>query len=148
MTKDMLSRIAAGDLSDALRSWVIVLLTLAFVLLYALALIGKIKPLADVTIVSRLEPILFVIIGYYFGRLPARQNEQTLKDQIETHRLKAEAADQRKDAALRGREALDEKVKNARTVLEDGGSGTVAELKNSEMPLPYSVATALKILKT
>ena len=148
MTKDMLSRIAAGDVSDALRSWVVVLLTLAFVLLYALALMGKIKPLADATILSRLEPILFVIIGYYFGRLPARQNEQTLKEQIEMHKLKAEAAEQHKVNALRGHEALDQKVKNARTVLENGGSGTGAELKSGETPLPYSVATALKILKT
>jgi hypothetical protein len=105
------------SLSEALKSWVMVFLTLAFIALYGLALIGKLRPLADASIVSRLEPIIFVLIGYYFGRLPGQQNEQTLKDEIGRQTQRADAAQHAKESALQSREALDEKVKNARTAL-------------------------------
>jgi len=55
---------------DALKNWIMVVLTLIFISLYGAALIGWLKPLADDRMVMRLEPIIFVIIGYYFGRLP------------------------------------------------------------------------------
>ena len=54
--------------SDALRNWIMVVLTLIFVSLYAAALLGWLKPLADEKMVLRLEPIIFVIIGYFFFR--------------------------------------------------------------------------------
>jgi len=44
--------------------------------------------------VLRLEPIIFVIISYYFGRLPAQQNEQTLKEEIGGQTEKADTAQQ------------------------------------------------------
>jgi hypothetical protein len=43
-------------------------------------------------LVLRLEPIIFVIIGYYFGRLPGQQNEKTLKQEIGRQTLRAAAA--------------------------------------------------------
>jgi len=46
---------------DALRNWLMVVLTLIFVALYGAALIGWLKPLADEKMVLRLEPIIFVI---------------------------------------------------------------------------------------
>jgi len=42
---------------------------------------GLAQPLADEKMVLRLEPIIFVIIGYYFGRLPGQQNEKTLRNE-------------------------------------------------------------------
>src|ERR1044072_7459926 len=44
-----------GDLPGVLRSWVMIALTLIFVLLYALALTGWLKPLADERMIARLE---------------------------------------------------------------------------------------------
>ena len=52
---------------EALKNWIMVVLTLIFILLYGAALIGWLKPLADEKMVMRLEPIIFVIIGYYFS---------------------------------------------------------------------------------
>jgi len=89
-----------------------VVLTLALVLLYAAALIGWIKPLVDQKMALRLEPIIFVIVGYCFGRLPAQQNERTLKDEIDRHAQKVDAVQATKEQALQTLAALEEKVKN------------------------------------
>ena len=64
---------ALQKVTDALKSWIMLFLTIAFVILYALALSGRLKPLPDTSLVARLEPIIFVIIGYYFGRIPGQQ---------------------------------------------------------------------------
>lgn len=106
-----------SDLPDVLRSWVMIALTLIFVLLYASALTGWLKPLADERMITRLEPVIFVIIGYYFGRLPAQATEQTLKGEITRQTKKADAAQNAKEQAQRTTEALEEKVKNARAAL-------------------------------
>ena len=117
MAKLKQSNFGEDGLSVAIKDWLMVFLTLGFVVLYGLALLGKLRPLADASMVTRLEPIIFVIIGYYFGRLPGQQNEQTLKDEIGRQTQRADAAQHAKETALQTREALDEKVKNARTAL-------------------------------
>jgi hypothetical protein len=97
-------------------------LTLAFVFLYAGALIGWVKPLADEKMALRLEPIIFVLIGYYFGRLPAQQNEQTLKDEISRQAQRADAMQHAKEQALQGLATLEEKVKNVTAALTPAAS--------------------------
>lgn len=109
-------------MADALRNWVMVALTLVFIALYAAALTGWLKPLADEKMVTRLEPIIFVIIGYYFGRLPGQQNEKTLKDELGRQTQKAEAAQHAKEQAQQARETLEEKVRNARAALTPAAS--------------------------
>ncbi|HEX8071580.1 MAG TPA: hypothetical protein VF546_16620 [Pyrinomonadaceae bacterium] len=145
-------------MSDSIKSWVMVLLTLLFVLLYGAALVGWLKPLADEKMVMRLEPIIFVIIGYYFGRLPAQQTEKTLKDEITRQTQKADAAQQAKEQVQRSREALDEKIKNARAALATGASavaskGLAEKLDKAgatvtDESLRSSVAAALNILNS
>jgi hypothetical protein len=139
-------------LSEAIKSWVMVLLTLVFVVLYGLALLGKLRPLADASMVTRLEPLIFVIIGYYFGRLPSEDNEQTLKDEIGRQTQRADAAQSAKETALQSREALDEKVKNARAALAVGapsnGGGAKLESSSSSAPARDSVLAALNILNS
>ena len=122
MTKLKQTYIGEGSWIEAIKNWLMVLLTSGFVVLYGLALLGKLRPLADASMVTRLEPIIFVIIGYYFGRLPGQQNEQTLKDEIGRQTQRADAAQHAKESALQTREALDEKVKNARTALAADGA--------------------------
>ena len=100
-----------------------VVLTLIFVALYGAALIGWLKPLADEKMVLRLEPIIFVIIGYYFGRLPAQQNEKTLKEEIGRQTQKADAAQHVKEQALQTR-GLEEKLKNVNAALTSAAPST------------------------
>lgn len=119
------------EISDAVKSWVMVLLILGFVLLYGLALIGKLKPLSDVSMVSRLEPIIFVIIGYYFGRLPSQQNEKTLREEIGRQTQKADAAQHAKEQALQIREALEAKLKTVSAMLSTVASQPLSEAESS-----------------
>src|SRR5882724_3814436 len=139
----------ANALSNAVRSWVMISLTSIFVVLYASALVGWLKPLADEKVVLRLEPIIFVIIGYFFGRLPSQENENSLKSEINRHASKADAAQYSKEQAQQVTEALEEKVKNAKAILtSDGprftakgfvGGSDKAELSTKEGVLRQSV---------
>lgn len=150
--------VTKDSMADVLKSWVMVLLTLIFVVLYGAALLGKLRPLPDVSMVTRLEPIIFVIIGYYFGRLPAQQNEKTLKDEIGRQTQKADAAQHAKEQALQTREALEEKMKNVSAALTSTAPSTSATNSAEginkaggpikEDGLRYSVGAALRILNS
>lgn len=105
------------DFANEVRSWMMVLLTLVFIALYGVALFGGFKHLMDDRMISHLEPIIFVVIGYFFGRLPARQNEKALKEEISRQTMRAEAAQQAKEQIQQAREALEEKIKNVRAIL-------------------------------
>ena len=82
--------------------------------------------------VSRIEPIIFVIIGYYFGRLPAQQNEKTLKEEIGRQTQKADAAQHAKEQALQSREALEEKLKSVSAVLNTAPMSVREITENSD----------------
>lgn len=143
-----------NDLSNALRSWVMVALTFIFILLYASALIGWLRPLADERMIVRIEPIIFVIIGYYFGRLPSQQNENLLKGEINRQTQKADAAQQAKEHAQQRRETLEEKMRNAKSTLSSASPEITA--KGPDRPaatvredsLRQSVLAALNILNS
>lgn len=140
------------------KNWVMIVLTLVFVVLYTVALLGWLKPLSDVTMVMRLEPIIFVIIGYYFGRLPAHQNEQTLKEEISRQSKKAEAAQSSCEQTRQEREAIEERLKNVKTILmptahrENAKSRAEPVLKSYEESslqiLQQSVKTAVNVLNS
>lgn len=110
-------------IANALRNWVMVVLTFIFVLLYGAALVGWLKPLADEKMVSRLEPIIFVIIGYYFGRLPSQQNEDSLKQEIYRQTQRSDAAQHAKEQMQQAREGIEEKMKNVRAALMTNAPG-------------------------
>lgn len=132
--------------ADALKGWVMVGLTLVFVALYAAALTGWLRPLPDEKMVTRLEPIIFVIIGYYFGRLPAQQNEKTLKQEIGRQTQKADAAQHAKEQAQQSRESLEEKVKNARSIIVGAPGASARGLAggSDKAPAPPAVDVALR----
>ena len=155
MTNTTQENLTTSRITEALKSWVMVILTLGFVALYGLALIGKLKPLEDVSMVSRIEPIIFVIIGYYFGRLPSQQNEKSLKEEIDRQTQRADAAQQAKENALESREAFEEKLRNLNATLEFGLNPPRTELQAatqgdrtaSELALRHSVAAAQRIFE-
>jgi len=138
--------------SDALRSWIMVALTFALVLLYAAALMGWIKPLVDEKIALRLEPIIFVIVGYCFGRLPAQQNEQTLKEEISRHAQKVDAVQAAKEQALQALATLEEKIKNVTAAVAAVASRKRVEehsrTQGTDETLNGSLVAALEILNS
>jgi hypothetical protein len=118
MTSKFVKTAVEGQpMANALRNWVMVVSTIIFVLLYGAALVGWLNPLADEKMVSRLEPIIFVIIGYYFGRLPSQQNEDSLKQEIYRQTQRSDAAQHAKEQMQQAREGLEEKLKNVRAAL-------------------------------
>lgn len=129
---------------------------LCFRIAYGFPLMDSVKPLSNVSMITRLELIIFVIIGYYFGRLPAKQNEKTLKDEIGRQTQKAEAAQHAKETALQSREALEEKMKNVSAALTSAVPAMSAakfaeDIHRTSGPinedgLRYSMGAALRIL--
>jgi hypothetical protein len=105
------------NIADFLRDSIMVILTLIFVLLYATAFSGKLDPLKDNTLLIRLEPLILILTAFYFGRIPGRQNEKNLKDEIARQRQKADAAQFVKEKLQQERETLEERIRNAKTVL-------------------------------
>src|ERR1044072_9325917 len=103
--------------ADTLKNWIMVVLPLVFISLYGAALVGWLKPLADEKMVLRLEPIIFVIVGYYFGRLPGQQNEKTLQQEIGRQTQRADAAQSAKEQAQQSNEARKKKEKNVKATL-------------------------------
>jgi|GEM_PF-3775396 len=61
------------SIASSLRGLATVALTLAFAVLYGAIFLGWVKPVADGRLVNRLEPIILVIMFYYFGRLLSQQ---------------------------------------------------------------------------
>jgi hypothetical protein len=141
--------------ADALRNWVMVLLTVILVALYSAALIGWLRPVTDGKMVSRIEPIIFVIIGYYISRLPSQENEKTLKGEIARQTNRADAAQHAREQAQQTIEAFEEKVKNARATLisavqrqNDLPAGVDASRWFGEAGLRSGLDTALSILNS
>lgn len=148
------------SMSDGPRTWMMVILTAVFVLLYIGALFGLISG-ADtpqkLQTLTRIESIVFVIIGYYFGRLPAQATEKTLKGEIERQTQKADQAEEKKSNAEGDKRALQEKVKNAKAALgstlpEAPQAGLAATLSKTTTPptdaLRQSVLAAVNVLES
>jgi len=142
--------------SEILKNWIMVVLTLVFISLYGAALTGLLKPLADEKMVLRLEPIIFVIIGYYFGRLPGQQNEKTLKQEVDRQTQRGDAAQSAKEQALQSNEAMEEKMKNVKATLSSdaavfattSGSHSLRSATVRDEDLRPMVNAALRILNS
>lgn len=146
--ENMTDKNQAQSSADSLKSWMMVALTAIFVLLYVAALFGMIKPLADISTITRLEPIIFVIIGYYFGRLPAQSNENALKNEIGRQSQKADAAQQIKEKAQQEREVLEEKIRNARIALIPQMTDSASEKLRGSAISPESAGTSNEAIET
>jgi predicted membrane protein len=140
------------------KSWMMVALTLIFVSLYTASLFGWLQPLTDTTVLSRLEPIIFVVIGFYFGRLLALQIEKTLKTEISRQTQKADAAQYAKEQAQQQREIFEEKLRNVEAALRADsfdivssimpGNGGHSRLLAKTASNKSAIGTALKILNS
>lgn len=147
------------SMNDGVRTWMMVILTAVFVLLYVGALFGLISGVdtpEELQTLTRIESIVFVIIGYYFGRLPAQATEKTLKGEIERQSQKADQAEEEKGAAEGEKQALQEKMKNAKAALTasmpDAPTAKLA-INLSQAPPPpdalrQSVIAAVKVLES
>lgn len=109
--------------TEGIGNLILLFLFFAFIALYAFSLTGKLDPLKDNTILWRIEPVIFILIGYYFGRYPSRNCEKTLKEEITRQTQRADAAQYSKEKAQQESEILEEKIKNAQLLLKTAKSG-------------------------
>ncbi|MFM9903650.1 MAG: hypothetical protein ACKVQJ_03655 [Pyrinomonadaceae bacterium] len=132
------------------KDWLMIGLIFAFIVLYAAALLSLIEPLRDVSIIMRLEPIIFVIFGYYFGRLPAQTNEWTLRQELNRLNQKADAAQQIKETIQQQREVLEEKIRNAKLILSSNilSENEREPMSSAEFGNSAGVTTAIQILNS
>jgi hypothetical protein len=139
-------------------------LTFIFVGLYFAALVGWLPPLADEKLVTRLEPIIFVIVGYYFGRLPGEQNEAALKQEInrqatntdEAHK-KLEQANETESAQRAKTQESEQRLKDVHAVLSSAAPQTesgdampsfsVKGVGGGEDPARHALSAAMSILR-
>ena len=139
-------------------------LTAVFVALYVAALFDVIHPVADDRVVVRLEAIVAVIIGYYFGRVPGEKNEKTLKEEVNRQAGKAKAEEQKKEQVQREKAAAEQRSgalemqrKNVRAVLSTAApEAQEAELADTlgrestasvhESGLRQTLAAAIRVL--
>lgn len=159
----MANDIDSPEAHDSTQKWIIAGLTAIFVALYAAALFGWIVPLKDDSVVERVEAIVAVIIGYFFGRIPGEKNERTLKDEIrrqtEKTRTAEEGKEQAQDAKSRAEQKkveAEQKVKHTRAALAgiapDFSPPKLTFDRSEAAPsvndtsLRHSVAAAIRIL--
>jgi hypothetical protein len=139
-----------NNMLNSVKNWIMIALALIFVVLYAAVLFGWLKPISDMSATTQFGTILFVIIGYFFGSLPAEGNERSLKDEIARQTQKTDAAQYAKEKVIQEREVLEEKIRNVRISLKPMGSyrgnSENASVTNSVQNLESSIKTALNIL--
>ena len=155
MFKDNVHRRATSEtIGDSLRNWLMVVVFLIFVSLYAAAIIDWHVPFADDKIMTRLGSVIFLLIGYYFGSLLGQQNEKTLIEQVKLQTQYADAYQSAKELAMQSREMLKERIKNARSALTSehlarapaSGSDLVRASQTRTEGLHYVIAAAQEIL--
>lgn len=92
--------------------------SLVFVILYAAALAGWLRPVADTSLAARLEPVIFVLIGYYIGQLPIAQLWRSRTNDIDRLVMRLDEVQKNKEQVQRERDALAEKISNAKIALD------------------------------
>jgi hypothetical protein len=124
------------------RTWVMVCLTAVFVVLYVLTLFGWISAQepADQSILVRLEPILFAIIGYYFGREPSVRNENRLSSEADEERKRRNVAQDAERAEAVKKARADQTISNTLAAL---GSGAPAAGTSADLPATLSSGTGV-----
>lgn len=98
---------------DPIKKTMIVGLTVVFVALYVGAILGWGGLGAQVNVI---QPIVYVIIGYFFGRMPSEKNEKALREDAKDKEQKAEVA--RTDA-----DQAKSKLGAVRRILSAAGAG-------------------------
>ncbi len=64
---------------DPIKKMIVVALTVVFTALYVIAIIGRWRWDSDREAIQLLQPIVYVIIGYFFGRMPSEATERSLR---------------------------------------------------------------------
>jgi hypothetical protein len=144
---------ATKDGEDPLKKGTIAVLTLIFVALYVAGIIGVWRGDSAVNskAITLLQPIVYVIIGYYFGRMPAEKTENALKEQADKKDKEAGAANTeaaRSSTKLQATKSVLEKAVGHTGVAPPSGfAQTLSTTKASnEDALKITIVQALNVI--
>jgi hypothetical protein len=135
------------EIAQDVKVWLMVLLTLVFVILYILAVTGRILPPSDDKLVLRLEPIMGVIIGYFFGRVPSFTNEKQLARRARDAEARTSPALQARLEALRSVLAGDARPDESMQSRSHPPGARPRVVEGDEAALRHRLTAALKILE-
>ena len=125
------------------------LFTIILLSLYFAALTGWLRPVSDLTMIARLEPFLFLIFGFYLGRIPLRERDRGRRKANEDLLRKLEVALLQKDQANLERVVVEEKIRNARIALQSEVSSPARDDDEcGRNASPRAIATAINILNS
>lgn len=141
-------------MSERWRTAMVVSISILFVLLYVGALLGWAGLAPNEQALRYIQPVVWVIIGYYFGRVPGERTESRLKEQADKSEAAADAAQKAAGKAKVRLTATEEKLAAVRNVLRGPSppaSGMGVEAAGAPQiaaPAPSPVAAALRILES
>lgn len=125
---------------DPVKKTIIVVLTVVFVALYVTAIVGTSKWDSDTMAIQLLQPIVYVIIGYFFGRMPSEPTEKALRKDAQE---KGKQADDAKAEASQ----VSTKLKSVRAILSGAAGGDAPQAKGFAQTLSGTRATSEDALK-
>jgi hypothetical protein len=127
---------------ETAKHWIMIIVSVTFLVLYGAALTGVLRPVTESSIAERLEPIIFILIGFYFGQLPFTQSLRSRKRELERVREKLDELQAAKDQVQREHDAMGEKIANAKIALDrfatemkntSNGTGSEASKRSAEI---------------
>ncbi len=98
--------------------WTMIVVSLTFLILYAAALAGWLRPMGENSIVARLEPIIFLLIGFYFGLVSISSISRSRKKELDRTRERLDELQLTKEQIQRERDAFAERISNAKVALD------------------------------
>lgn len=137
------------------RTVMVLSISIVFVLLYVAALLGWGGLAPNKEALAFIQPVVWVIIGYYFGRVPGERNESRLKEQADQNGDAAKSATKTASEARARLVATETRLAAARTVLLESvaadaapwGLGVAAQGRPAVAPAaPSPAALPLRIL--
>ena len=114
-------------MSERWRTVMVLSISVLFVLLYVGALLGWAGLAPNKEALGYIQPVVWVIIGYYFGRVPGERNESRLKERADKSDAAANAARRAASSAQVRLSAIKARLAAVRSALREGATQTGGE---------------------
>jgi len=103
---------------ETAKHWIMIVVSLSFLVLYGAALTGWLRPITTNSLAERLEPIIFILVGFYFGQLPFTYALRSRKRELQRMREKLEETQKSKEQIQSEHDSMAEKISNAKIALD------------------------------
>ncbi|MFL6373737.1 MAG: hypothetical protein ACJ73D_03620 [Pyrinomonadaceae bacterium] len=132
-----------------LKEICVMILPAVLLFVYMGVSIGWIRPVPDPILLDRIGPLVFLVIGFWVGRLPADKAQQLLREQLNELQSRLDHGDQIKERALREREVAAERIRMVSAILLAGDNNVSGHSPRPGLETSDAsrVASALEVLR-